>query len=135
MVLLLLLVHGRNTLWLIYAVTVLYGVGGLVFGSAQSALLTVILPEDLLGEGNALLQTVREGLRLVAPLAGAGLFAFGGGTVAMLDAASFVASAICLSLLHVREPAPHPREQHFFTEVSAGIRHVFNTLALRYISH
>ncbi|MBV9282126.1 MAG: MFS transporter, partial [Chloroflexi bacterium] len=51
----------------------LYGAAGLVFSSAQSALLTVMLPEELLGEGNAALQTIREGLRLVGPLVGAGL--------------------------------------------------------------
>jgi len=89
-VLLLLLVHGREQLWLIYGVTALYGAAAIVFNSAQSALLTVMLPDDLLGEGNAALQTVREALRIVGPLTGAGIYAaFGGGAVAVIDAATF----------------------------------------------
>src|SRR5919197_5791739 len=38
-VLLLLFVHGRAQLWLVYVVAGLYGTAGAVFGSAQSALL------------------------------------------------------------------------------------------------
>jgi MFS family permease len=133
-VLLLLLVHGRGEIWLIYAVTFLYGVSWIVFGSAQSALLTVILPDDLLGEGNALLQTVREGLRLLSPLVGAGLFAaFGGGVVAELDAATFAVSALCLALMRIEEPALRPAERDFLSQLAAGARHVFRTAALRYI--
>lgn len=78
-VLLLLLVHGRDQIWLIYVVAALYGAGASVFSSAQSALLTVMLPDELLGEANGAFQTMREGLRLFAPLAGAALFAAFGG--------------------------------------------------------
>ncbi|HEY3766087.1 MAG TPA: MFS transporter, partial [Gaiellales bacterium] len=74
-------VHGRGQLWLIYAVTLAYGAIGWLFYSAQSAYLTRLLPADLLGDANAVLQTTGEGMRLFAPLAGAGLFAaFGGPT-------------------------------------------------------
>jgi hypothetical protein len=63
---------------------------------------------------------VREALRLIAPLAGAGLFAaLGGGAVAILDALTFAASALCLAALHVRETPPAP-EERFLTEVAAG---------------
>ncbi|HLJ68427.1 MAG TPA: MFS transporter [Chloroflexota bacterium] len=133
-VLLLLLVHGRDRIWLIYAVALVYGASGSVFSSAQSALLTVMLPGELLGEVNAFLQTWREGLRLLAPLLGAALFAaFGGGFVAVIDAASFGVSALCLAILQVSEPEPHPSEHHFRHEVSAGVRHIFQTQALREI--
>lgn len=131
-VLLLLFVHGRDQLWLLYTVTVFYGAGSLVFYSAQSALLRIMLQDDLLAEGNAALQTVREGLRLVGPLAGAGLFAaFGGGMVAIIDAATFGVSAVCLAFLHVKESQPVPMEQHFRTELLAGVRHVLDTTPLR----
>jgi MFS family permease len=133
-VLLLLLVHGRAQLWLIYVVALLYGAAGLVFTSAQSALLTVMLPEDLLAEGNAALQTTREGLRLFGPLAGAGLFAaFGGGFVAIVDAITFGISALFLMMLHVAESPSRPAEQHFVTELLAGVRHILRTSALRQI--
>ncbi len=133
-VLLLLFVRGPADVWLIYAVAALYGVAGLAFDSAQSALLTVMLPAELLGEANGAFQTVSEGVRLLGPLVGAGMFAaFGGGAVAILDAATFGVSALCLAALHLRErPAP-PRGHHLLHEMAAGIRHVFGTPGLRQI--
>lgn len=132
--LLLLLVHSRAQLWLLYAVAVAYGASSLIFNSAQSALLKTMLPEELLPSANGFLQTMREGLRLVAPLAGAALYTVvGGGGVAVLDAATFGCSALALSLLHVREPRPCPEEQHVLAEIAAGARHVVATVALRQI--
>jgi len=50
--------------------------------------LTVLLPTEQLGDANGFLRTVREGLRLVAPLVGAGLFVIvGGHWIAALDSA------------------------------------------------
>jgi MFS family permease len=128
------LVHGRAQLWLIYAVTACYGAAGVVFGSARSALLTVLLPEDLLADANAALQTVGESMRLVAPLAGAGLFTLlGGAGVAAIDAGTFLFSALCLALLRVVEPPPAPREHHWLRELGAGLAHVRRTPLLRRI--
>ena len=106
MVCLLLFVNDRSDLWLIYVVAALYGLGGDLFAAARSAMLKAMLPDELLGEANGILQSVREGLRLVAPLAGAGIFAaFGGAAVALVDAGSFVLSAVTLVLLRFVEPA------------------------------
>jgi len=131
-VLLLLLVHNRGDAWLIYLVALLYGVGGAVFFPARSALLRLMLPEDLLAEANGMLSSAQQGIRIVAPLAGAGLYVVaGGGVVAILDAATFVGSALFLSLIRVGEVRPQPEEQHFVDEVTAGFRHVWRTLPLR----
>ena len=133
-VLALLFVHDRSDLWLLYVVTFLYGIAGDIFAGARSALMRVMLPEELLVDANAVLQTAREGLRLFAPLAGAGLFAaFGGSAVAILDAATFAVSALTLVLLKVHESKPEPQEHRFRTEVASGIRHIWQTTALRQI--
>ncbi len=125
------LVHGRSQLWLIYLVAALYGATAVVFGSARSALLTVMLPESLLADANAALQTVGEGMRLVAPLVGAGLFsAIGGAGVAAIDAATFLVSAACLWRLPLEEPAPAPREHHWRQELGAGLAHLRRTPVL-----
>ncbi len=56
-----------------------------------------MLRDDQLGQANGSLGSVREALRLVAPLAGAALYAaFGGPAVAVLDAATFLVSAAAL---------------------------------------
>jgi MFS family permease len=133
-VLALLFVDGPGQLWLLYAVAAMYGAGGMVFESAQSALLTTMLPEEMLPEANGAFQTVREGLRIVAPIAGAALFAaFGGGAVAVVDASTFAVSAVCLAFLPGREPKPAKAEHHVLREAAAGVRHVLATLPLRRI--
>jgi MFS family permease len=132
---LLLLVHDRGDVWLLYVVTALYGLGGDLFGASRSAMLKAMLPDELLGDANGALQSVREGLRIVAPLAGAGIYAVaGGGTVALVDAATFVASAATLVALRFEEPPVAPKEQHFLRELSAGITHIARTRVLRQLT-
>jgi predicted MFS family arabinose efflux permease len=131
-VLLLLGVHDEGDVWLLYAVAALYGAGFCVFAAAQSAFLTVMLPRTLLGEANAIFQTLGEFVRLFAPLLGAGLFAVvGGGAVAALDALTFAVSALCLWRLGTREPPPQRPEHHVLRELTAGARHVLAPGTLR----
>jgi MFS family permease len=134
-VLVLLFVHDRGDAWLIYLVALLYGLLGTVFYPAQAALLRVMLPEELLADANGALSSSRQGLRIVAPLAGAGLYAaFGGGVVAILDAATFAGSAFLMSRMRVPETKPEKPEHHFLREVTAGIEHVWRTLPLRQLT-
>jgi MFS family permease len=134
-VMLMLLVHDASDVWLVYLVMVLYGMAGGLISSAQSAFLTVLLPDELLADANGLLTTVREGLRLVAPLVGAGLFVVaGGGAVATIDAATFVVAAGATLALRIREPKPERVPQAFLQEVVAGFKHVLGTPILRRLS-
>lgn len=129
---LLLLVHSRHELWLLYLVTLVYGLGGDVFAAARSAMLKAMLPDEQLAEANGLLQSVREGLRIVAPVSGAGLFAaFGGHIVAVVDAATFVGSAATLVALPFREPVCAPSDGQFLRELTAGVHHIAHTKVLR----
>ncbi|MDX6470960.1 MAG: hypothetical protein QOF75_2763 [Gaiellaceae bacterium] len=129
---LLFFVHDAGQMWLLYLVTALYGLGGDVFGAARSAMIKAMLPDELLAEANGVFQSIREGLRLVAPLAGAGIYAaFGGGAVALVDAASFLCSAATLVALRFDEPAPAVKEHHFLREISLGITHIARTRVLR----
>jgi MFS family permease len=129
---LLLFVHDAGQMWLLYLVTALYGLGGDIFGAARGAMMKAMIPDELLGEANGAFQAIREGLRLVAPLAGAGIYAaFGGSVVALVDAASFLASAATLVALRFPEPPAAPKEQHFLREISMGLTHIAQTRALR----
>jgi MFS family permease len=131
-VLVLLAVHDRGDAWLIYLVALAYGIGGAVFFPARSALLRLMLPEELLAEANGILSSTQQGVRIAAPLVGAALYAaFGGGVVAILDAATFVASAVFLSRIRVPEVKPETQEHSFWREVTAGAAHVWRTLPLR----
>jgi MFS family permease len=129
---LLFLVHDRGDLWLLYVVTALYGLGGDLFAASRGAMLKAMIPDELLGEANGVYQSIREGLRIVAPLAGAGIFAvFGGSAVAAVDAVTFLGSAATLVALRFAEPARASKEHHLLREISAGITHIGRTRVLR----
>jgi predicted MFS family arabinose efflux permease len=130
----LLFVHGRGQVWLIWLIAFLYGTVNSFLSAAQSGLLVTMLDDELLGDANGFLQTVREGLRLVGPLTGAALFAaFGGGTVAIVDSGTFLVAAGALAFVHVAEERPAPVEQHRWEEITAGVRHLWRTLVLRQV--
>jgi MFS family permease len=128
----LLVVHGRGQVWLIYPIMFGYGALNSLITSAQTALLAVMLPADLLGEANSVLQMAAMGLRVISPLLGAGLLAWAGPVpVVLLDAGTFVVAAGAVAALRLREPAPAPSAAHWRAEVTAGIRYVSRTPALR----
>ncbi|GGO21524.1 MFS transporter [Micromonospora parathelypteridis] len=103
----LLLVSDSGDVWLIYTVMLLYGWLNVLVAPAQSALLSTLLPTELRPSANAALRTAQEGLRIVAPLAGAGLFTLvGGQLVVLLDMVTFLAAAACTAALSLREPKP-----------------------------
>ncbi len=132
-VLSLLLVRGFAQVWIIYAVAFCYGGLQILFFAARSGLLVAMLPPEELAEANGLIESLRNGLRIVGPLIGAGLFAlWGGGAVALLDASVFVVSAVILS--RIRSPDLPRREREEETpwqELAAGVRHIVRTVDLR----
>jgi MFS family permease len=139
----LLLVHQRRDVWLIYTVMMCYGLLNVLIAPAQSALLTLLLPGDLLADANATLRTVQEGLRVLAPLAGAGLFALlGGSAVAVLDMAGFLAAAALTATIHAAETRPADARQVLPThplrrataQIGAGFRFLTSIPALRRVT-
>lgn len=105
LVLLIVLVHHRSQIWVVYLVIFFYGVVGSAIGPAQTALLPALVPGDLLAEANAAQQTMNEGLRLIIPLVGVGLFVLvGAGAIAEIDAGTFLVAVASLLALRVDEP-------------------------------
>ncbi len=133
-VLLLVLVHGPGQVWLIWLVMILYGAVGTFISAAKTALLVTIVPADQLGDANGFLNTMAEGLRLITPLVGAGLFTLAGGAVvAELDAATYLIAMGILLWLRVAEPPAQPRSRSWAAEAAGGFRHIWTTLPLRRI--
>jgi MFS family permease len=132
LVCLLLLVHGHGQLWLIYAVTFGYGVLSALLGSAQTALVPALVPDELLGEANAVLQAGSQGLRIFTPLIGAGLLAWiGAAPVILLDAATFIVAAGCVQALAVREARPARTESSWRADLAGGLRYTWHSALLR----
>ncbi|QOV47517.1 MFS transporter [Streptomyces chromofuscus] len=103
----LLTVDAPGDVWLLFAVLFVYGAAGVVQDAAESALVATALDPALLGDFNGLRTTVTEGMKLIAPLAGAGVYAaYGGAGVALLDAATFLVATGLYAALRVRERPP-----------------------------
>jgi MFS family permease len=122
----LLLVHSRGQLWLLYAFAAFYGASSIIVAPASMGLVKDLLPDRDLAGANAALATASQGLRIVSPLAGAGLYTrFGGGTVAVLDAATFVVAIGLLATVRLTEsPLPRPARTPARDSLTAGIRYV-----------
>ncbi|MBO0803628.1 MAG: MFS transporter [Nocardiopsaceae bacterium] len=103
-VLSLVFVRSRNELWLIYAVAFCYGTSFGLLSAAGAGLRKDMLRGEDLASANALLQMSRQGLRVLSPLVGSGLFvAFGGPAVAVFDAVTFGGAIAALASLRVAE--------------------------------
>jgi Na+/melibiose symporter-like transporter len=125
-------VRDRGDVWIIYLVAVLYGLSFLLNSAGLAGLLKHVVADDRLAEANAALRTVREGLRLVGPLAGAGLYAAAGApAVVAVDGVSFLVAAGTLAMLALREQPPRRSDLHWLGEASAGFRHLFGEPLLR----
>lgn len=127
------LVRDAGDVWVIWSVAFLYGVSFVVLPAALNGLLKELVPEDQLVEANSSLQTVKEGFRLVGPIAGAALFAtIGGWAVALVDAASFLAAAAIIATIPVHEEHRVRVAQHWRAEITAGVRHLWCDRILRH---
>jgi MFS family permease len=134
MVLPLLLVRGPGQVWIIWVVAALYGVSFIVLPSALNGLLKELVPDDLLVDANASLQTTKESFRLFGPLIGALLFAWlGGWAVALLDATTFFVAAAVIAALTVHEERPQHDDTAFWPQLTAGMRHLAGERVLKHV--
>ncbi|MFD5835420.1 MFS transporter [Streptomyces collinus] len=125
-------VDAPGDLWLLYAVLFVYGAAGVVHDAAESALVATVVGPSLLGDFNGLRMTAAEGMKLLAPLAGAGLYAaYGGASVALLDAATFVLAAGLYAALRGREDKPARPRDGRRRRTAEGVRHLWAHPVLR----
>ena len=119
-------VHSRHEIWLIYAVAVVYGFVLSGISTAPGALLRDMLSDEALVVANASFQTITQAIRVVSPIAGAGLYsALGGGVLAIIDACTFVVAAATLLTMPVRELDLAKRTDETFTrQVIDGFTHI-----------
>jgi MFS family permease len=129
----LLTVRSAAQIWIIFVVMTWYGTVLMVSSPAESALFAEMLPLEIRQRVNGWQLGMQETGRLVAPLAGAGLFALaGGGIVAVADAATFAVAAVMTSRLRLRPRDPEPRPpSHWRADLLAGFAHIRQTPELR----
>ncbi|MGV9453308.1 MFS transporter [Streptomyces sp. NPDC003635] len=127
----LLAVDAPADLWLLFTVLFVYGAAGVVQDATESALVASAVPGPLLGDFNGLRMTANEGMKILAPPAGAALYALhGGASVAVLDALTFLAAAGLYASLRVREPRPEPST----TDRRTGARYLWSRPRMRLLT-
>ncbi|KUO03668.1 MFS transporter [Streptomyces caeruleatus] len=125
-------VDSPDRLWLLFAVLFVYGAAGVVHDAAESALVASAVPAPLRGDFNGLRMTATEGMKLLAPPAGAAVYAaYGGASVALLDAVTFVAATGLYAGLRVRESRPEPPQGGWRKRTAEGARHLWTHPRLR----
>ncbi|MFJ8009838.1 MFS transporter [Streptomyces fagopyri] len=128
----LLAVDAPDRLWILFAVLLVYGAAGALQDAAESALVAAVVDRNLLGDFNGLRMTANEGMKLLAPPAGAALYtAYGGARVALLDAVTFALAAGVCALLRVRESPPAPDPATWRARTVVGARYVLGHPELR----
>ncbi len=131
----LLFVQSADQVWLIYTVMTCYGVALALMDPAEQGLFVAMLSTVERQRVNGLRMSIQEGGKLVAPLAGAGLFALlGGGPVAALTASTFVIAAVVIARLQVSEPPPSPGGGGLLAELAGGFRHLNAQRELRIVA-
>ncbi|CCH19523.1 MFS transporter [Micromonospora lupini] len=110
----LLAVRGPGQTWLIFAVSCAYGVSYVLIDAGETALLPSALSPTDLGDVNGWRSSAQEGMKLVAPVAGAGLYAWHGGhAVAVLSAAMpLLVAVLYLAVRLKRNPPEQSAQRH-----------------------
>lgn len=125
-------VRSRDDLWLLFTVLLVYGTVVAVRDPAESAVVTGVVGPELLGDLGGLRTTAVEGMKLVAPLTGAALYAaYGGAAVACLDAGTFALAAAVWPFVRVREEPPRPRAGGGRAQAAEGVRELWGHPLLR----
>ncbi len=122
----------------LYFVALLVGTLNIFFDVAHTSYLPTVVPRDRLVEGNSKLEVGRAGAMIVGPgLAGLLVHLVTAPLALLVDASSFVVSALCLALIRTSEPAPSGLTHwaSLWPDLRAGVQvvwhnHVLRTLAL-----
>jgi predicted MFS family arabinose efflux permease len=127
---------GVLTLWQLYLVAVLAGVGTVFFAvSFQSYLPGLVGPEHLM-DGNGKLSASESFAQVCGPGLGGGLIgAFGAAGAMTADAISYGVSVASLLAIRLPEPPPPPREdRNLRAEIAEGLNFVVRDPILRKIA-
>ncbi|HEY9483137.1 MAG TPA: MFS transporter [Micromonosporaceae bacterium] len=122
-------VSGRGDLWRLYVVAVGYAL--LASVPARTGLVKDLLPSEDAASAQSLLSSIGQGTRILSPVIGTAIYAsFGGGTLAIVDAATFAVAIVALLSIRLTESPVEDTEEPFRRQVTAGFRYVHATRLL-----
>ena len=117
---------GVLTIWQLYAVAFVHGVGTVFFDVSYQSYLPALVGRDRIVEGNSKLEVSRAAANIGGPGLAGGLVSALTAPIAILaDAISFLVSALLLGVIRTTEEAP-PREERrsLKSELGEGLRYV-----------
>jgi predicted MFS family arabinose efflux permease len=120
-----LLITHNAQVWHLAVGAAVIGGASAFFLPAASGLLPQTVSAGRLQQANALMSLSRSATGIFGPaLAGLLILALGTGFILLIDAATFVVSAVSLLALRPTPTEARPSEQHFFADLAAGWREV-----------
>jgi MFS family permease len=129
---------GALTIWQLYAVVIVNACLGIVFDVAYQSYLPTIIRRDRLIEGNARLELTRQASQRLGPgIAGVLLSVVAAPVAILLDAASYVVSAVFVLRIRRAEGEPEREsdaaaaEPSMRAEIAAGFAYVVGSPVLR----
>lgn len=127
------------TLYQLYAVAVISGIFTVFFDVAYQSYLPVLVERSNLIEGNTKLEVSRSAAQVTGPaVAGFLIQVIGGARAILVDAISFLISALALVAIRKPEPEPKPSTAEgkagFFREMGEGLGVVLKSPILRSIA-
>ncbi len=128
----LLFIRSDSGVPIIYAVMFLYGFFGTIQSAADMGLRSTVYEVTEFAGANTFIQTFSEGMRLVTPLVGAGLFVLiGGPSIAAIDIGALVLATLAFAVLRVHETQVEHEDAHWRVKMLAGVHHIMATPVLR----
>ncbi|MFE2559665.1 MFS transporter [Streptomyces sp. NPDC059352] len=116
-----LLLTGHGSVTLLLSTAVCYGAASAVTQPTLTGLVPQTISKEKLQQANGLMELSRSAAQVMGPgLAGTVVAIASPGWVYLLDAATFLVSAIALVLLPLAPPAKRGDRTHIFAEIAAG---------------
>ncbi|MFI6389908.1 MFS transporter [Nonomuraea sp. NPDC050540] len=127
---------GVLTIWQLFAVALLTGVGRVFFDVASLSYLPTAVGRERLVQANSYLQSWDAGATVAGPSLGGFLVQLAAAPIAIaVTATTYLWSALCLFGIRVKEPEPERRaDRHLAREVGEGVSFVLRHRLLRPIA-
>lgn len=118
-------VNDSGDLWILYAAAFGYGMSFVMLPAAMNGMLKLILADDELVDGNGVIGTTKEALRIGGPIAGAGLYTVAGPhTVVAVNIAMYVLAAVIIRGVRVTGDVVESTSGSTKESLLIGVRHV-----------
>lgn len=136
-----LILTGTIQIWMIYTIALLFGIFDAFFIPARSSLVPHIVPEEILGIGNSLIQGLTQLSQFIGPVLAGALIGYiqakthsyhGIGVVMVIDALTFIVSLMTLRLVQDRKFI-EPSKERLLDMIKSGFSSVWKHIGLRYV--